>query len=895
MKKNLFNGLLLLAVASVGVGTFSSCKDDNGDEMSVVESRVNQLEKELLDLKNCKSECAAAREALRAEIMALIQELKNKDIEQDGRLANLEAQIAKAEQDIVNLTASITALDNRINELEQFKKSFEDLGLSAEAINNWMQLHSAATNTVIEQIQGDINSIKADYATKEELNTAITNINTEIANIKNDISVKYTELSEKAQKGVDAMVWIEANGARIDALEQADIEIKAEIAKNAADIAVNTENIANNAAEIEALKTKFNELETKFNELDATVTNHTTLIAALQGDIATINEKLTNLQNDLAAVSELAAANQAAINQLTQEINKLFGLADRLNKLVTSIINQATTNPVFGSFNTPVNVRSNMLITYFGSSEKDNVFPSYSSAAEYNGDLVFTEKDMEMLQACGNHLNFAYSQGDVLMNTEDGNAGMVFLTINPNNVDFTGVNLSMVNSQDKESGMKLKNLKRSDKELYFGISRAANNGFYEAQATVDPSHVNEIAVKIEPGLKSAFKDALQNRGKKDFYQLAKKLYAQVTDILPANGLKAEWTAPDGNGNMQNYAVYSNYDIAATAVAPLSFKFMEGQSIDHKLPIITPLDEFQFDKSKFNFDIEVPEFILDDVTVNIKLDNITITPVGGIIVKIEVPKKVNSDGDVIETEIKEYDLSQDINDVLASVQQDINNTIGQWNNEIEEKFKEAFTNLKSQVQEQVDAMMNDIVGQIDKNLDNLIDEINKEVHDALGGYYDKANKVIDKYNKLADKINARLENPNYYLQSMACYQGTDGDFHQLSNSVAMPSPFKLAGGNAITIYLTTYNAEIVVPSYKKFIAVTNVWNEATGMSAQDGDAEALAVLKEANNQDCMNQPITGKQQRVALYANKAGFKYEIVYSALDYRGWTSSRKYYVSVQ
>ena len=836
MKKNLFNGLLVLAVASVGVGTFSSCKDDNGDELSVVQSKLSALELELNNLKDCKKHC----EAKWNELNIRINELSEKE-----------------QNDYFNLSADIQGLKDRIKELEDLLSRYNEIDI--DKINEFMEIHSLATNELIIEIQNDINNLINNSVDKSTFNELQNIVN----NIQNDINIKYTELNEKAEEGVKAWAWIQQNKNRLDALEQADEEIKA---KHEADI-INLQN-------------QINDITNKLNLQDVR-------IGDLESKVGTLEQNFIDLQDRV-------AANEAAIQQLKEDVNKLFGLADRLNKLVTGIINQATSNPVFGSFNIPMNVRSNMLITYFGSAENLYTFPSLSSAAEYNGEQVITAADIQMLEASGNFKSLSIEPGDVLMDTEDGNAGMVFLTINPNNVDFTGMNLPLVDSQDNESGIKLKNLKKSDKVLHFGFTRAADNGFYEAQATLAPENVNDVAVKIEPGLKSAFKDALQNRGKKDFAQLAKILYNQFSDILPANGLKASWTAPDGNGNMKDYAVYSNYDIAATAVSPLSFKFMEGESIDHKLPIITPISEFEFDKDKFTFDFDVPEIDIKDPNFDIQLHNIYIDRFGEVIIEIQIPK-VDDSGNIVGFETVQYDIKDDVNKIIGQIEESLNNKlVPEWDADIEDAFRKAFEKLRADVESQIKDAFDDAMGQIDENIKDMIDEINKEVDDALGGFIDKANKVIDKYNKLADKLNKFLDNPNHLLQSMACYKGTDGDFHQLSNSKDMPSPFRLAGGNAITIYLTTYNAEIVAPSFRKFVGVTNVWNNATGADAH-ADGTCKQLLIEANSQEFMNHPITGKQKRIAFAADKAGYTYEIVYSALDYRGWTSTRKYYVTVE
>ncbi len=48
---------------------------------------------------------------------------------------------------------------------------------------------------------------------------------------------------------------------------------------------------------------------------------------------------------------------------------------------------------------------------------------------------------------------------------------------------------------------------------------------------------------------------------------------------------------------------------------------------------------------------------------------------------------------------------------------------------------------------------------------------------------------------------------------------------------------------------------------------------------------------------MNKIATGNQHRFAINADKleAGKIYEVLYQALDYRGYTSTRAYYITVK
>ena len=110
-----------------------------------------------------------------------------------------------------------------------------------------------------------------------------------------------------------------------------------------------------------------------------------------------------------------------------------------------------------------------------------------------------------------------------------------------------------------------------------------------------------------------------------------------------------------------------------------------------------------------------------------------------------------------------------------------------------------------------------------------------------------------------------------------------------NSYNDPSYFNQAGGNSIELFATSYTAELVAPSYLKFVAVTRAWNVNT-------KTEAPAVAKDVNTaSEHLNVVRPGRQQRFGLTGLKSGYKYEIVYTSLDYRGYTSTNLYYLTVK
>ena len=105
---------------------------------------------------------------------------------------------------------------------------------------------------------------------------------------------------------------------------------------------------------------------------------------------------------------------------------------------------------------------------------------------------------------------------------------------------------------------------------------------------------------------------------------------------------------------------------------------------------------------------------------------------------------------------------------------------------------------------------------------------------------------------------------------------------------MPTVLEVA--NCVVVP-TSYTGELLVPAFKKYVAVTNVFDGDE--SAQDGCADCIAALEAANSGD-LNKVLAGTTN-VVEFAGKSGYTYEITYSALDYSGKYSNVKYYVTVK
>ena len=186
-----------------------------------------------------------------------------------------------------------------------------------------------------------------------------------------------------------------------------------------------------------------------------------------------------------------------------------------------------------------------------------------------------------------------------------GSLGDVYVTLNPTANDFTGVRAKLVNSLDQTILEDLVLEKDNETLFKFGFTRAAGerggNGLHRAtvKATDVEKAVSQIGLEVG-GLLEAFKDAIKNRTRQDFAELAKLLVQQFNNKFDAYALKVSWDDVDREGNKFENSVISGYDIAATTFRPLSYRSGFGFTVDNKLHEFSPLTEYfnnYFDESQ----------------------------------------------------------------------------------------------------------------------------------------------------------------------------------------------------------------------------------------------------------------------------------------------------------
>lgn len=814
MKKKIINVFLMALLAMVTVGTVVSCKDYEEDNYSDLNGKFTNLSGQLQDQID-------ALEKFKGELEAELTELKNGYQEGDKVLGD---RITIIEEVL------IPGLDQKIIDLE--KKHDEDID------DLWLAI------------------------------TGENGINEAIADLSKTVSGN-TKAIEDLQKLIDkdkADEWSKAVEDAAEALERAK--------NDSAKLALLGDNLEDYDKMRDALAGALRDANGNWMSLEEYIKAQGFLTSDDIKDFVTKAEFNDSLNVFRARIDEVSSKLEA----LTTEINTKLGLLQNsLNKYVSSVLIQGTDNPVFGSFAFPANISSNVLAAYYGD-VKDLKFPTNEPYNYVDAQNALSAKDLEMMGvAAGNQ--FSYN-GRVVSgmlpdgNVAAGNAGTLYVTVNPNTVDATGATAVLVNSQDSKSGVMLSPLAETDKVLNFGYTRATGNGFYEAKATVTPSVVDEVSPRISyddlKGLKDEIKDAvnaIRNKGNVDITGLVYSVYSISSNILDAQAVKFPWSDTDIYGNTIERATYSQYSLAATAVHPLSFAFAKDVHYD-EFPGINKVEDIIGDM--FNkIEDAIPTIDVDDLNIHIEIEDFVFDPVeledGSVVVNVDI---------VDEETGKHYKQTIDITD---KVEEAVNEALGSAAGDVSAYIKDVVDQLKEQV-----AQINDIIDQLrDINeIGNKLDEVEDKIYD----YLSKGENLLLKL----------VNNANELLQPMMLAKTADS-YVVLSRSASAPTKFRAASMTTDGLILrpTTYSAEVLAPAFKKFVGVANVYKN--GKSAQGGDADCLAALKAVNNASsdlCKVQD--GEWNKAQLKGAKAGYVYEIVYTAADFSGKIVVKRFYIEL-
>lgn len=570
--------------------------------------------------------------------------------------------------------------------------------------------------------------------------------------------------------------------------------------------------------------------------------------AAIQGSEAYKNLKgqVDGVDARVSALERLRLTDSIAAKKITDALNhRLDSVSGSLNSALNTLLEQkldgitvnATENPVTGYWNASFTGLNLKLASSF-----------YGVAAEGNEDW-----DVKANQVLG----------------KDGNAGYLYVSLNPTEIDPSLVKVELVNSQGEPAkGFKLRDIDNTDKVLTFGTKAAtvSANGFY--QVPVIASDPQNDGVEFDKGaLAAAAKNALNElRNPKsndlDLSLIASALYKNIP-VLTAYGVKAEYYLynPDTK-NLElkktvKHAV-SDYDIAAFAVKPVSYNFLKDNATLDKLSDWA-VENFRLPSlsSKLN---KFADALDVKVTLSADKQKVNVYTIVALTnVEVHYEEATNEawfkkqDGTKIEgSEIKNVSKVEQITGVTS-----------------QNVYK--ITTTDNTIADVVDELNTQIAGK----LEPIKNDINK-----VG---DKWENVIAKVNPLLKKVASKIGSANKLLQPTILYVDQNGNPNTLS-TIGGRLGTRFVGTGATTLYATSWTAELFAPAYKKSISVKAVKDENKGgatVTLTDGKTSAA-------------EPFDGSINKVIFNATKTG-EYIIVYKAIDYSGVEVEKTFNVVVE
>lgn len=569
-------------------------------------------------------------------------------------------------------------------------------------------------------------------------------------------------------------------------------------------------------------------------------------------------------------------------------------LTNNLAKRANSISLNQTYNPVFGSINLPIGLKTTVLAAYKVGGVKANgyAFPTqvrrndavvdWKSLGMSEMEVALTLSTIEKLNPLNvvnvSEGNYTSAEGTY------GQMGAAYVTINPTGIDFTNdaYSYSIINSRGETvfSNDDLDVMVNEDL-LSFGYtsteSRSTVTGLYKVKVNV-PDNLTPFvdfddAQEFLMDVKAAFEDKTIS----NVAYIGEQLYKRLNNALPAYAVKVEWeengldeTTGEYTNNLKN-SVISNFDLAAATVHPLSYGLdieavlgPQLSTVAEKIPTFSPLEDYLTkiqNKLKINFTPMVGVDNIKEIQLAVILENGNVYLVTENGVKGEAVGTYDSN--VITT--NPVELQKFVNSILKAAGIELTNEI---NSQVVAQLNSSIDNINKQ--------MKNYLAKVE-NINSYIDRIKNS------SKLDYADKLIDIYNKFAEKAKQVLSNPNHYLQVAALYSNGDGHYHRLSSDPYSPTPVKIEDvDSAIELLLASYTGDVVIPSYQKYVAVTKVGDNA----ASSDDNKGYNI----------NTVIPGQQHRAALQVGnfKDGDVLTVSYLSVDYHGMVSMQNYYVQI-
>ena len=884
MKRQLTSILLFSALLMGGASTFVSCTDHESDAayevtgsiadqlknhatefqgyINTLNGNVTQLQKDLDKLKKETTDPTGAVQTqiskLQTNISTLETKLGTAQTAITAAQTTADKALAAAQQAATNANAytdaEITKLKNELVAADA------DLAEQISAVKTLAESNKAAIDELTNQVSTNTQNIStntqniaANGQRIDELATLLGNLETNCSQMITNLFNLYNDLDSRLALDEEALDLVkqgqltlngvvESLNTKLDAkVDTADFEaVKAQVEKN-------KEDIKGIKANVDSIKT---ELAKKVSQEDFDVLN---------GKVSDMDAAYKK------ADQELEARVQAQIDSINIKLNQLF---DKMMNMLTGIELQATESPITGYENFSfLGAEAHILGTYYGST---------AAAVKLGG------------------VEIADANNVLIDETSGENAGVVYATLNPSNVDFTGCTLKVVDSQGNEAPFTATVVK-SNRVLKYGISRAGNSNLYAIKINLNKENL-EAAKTWTSSDAAALKDVAKNVLDKlrqpsttrlNIGDAATTIAKTFNNRLTAYALQAEQKYIDANKVEQTRTITSKLSLAATAIKPVSYNFLKDNATLNNLDLPsfpTIQSKLNFNDYKFNW-TPIAGMGTVKTSVTLKgmpdLDNIKVTING----EVKAPE-VNVDKATIKfgqttlygTVDENGKVTVNLGDLEKNTTADVKVSIDNITINPDDVKVTLDTSAKKDMTYDVEIPMDEFnkiidninsqVGNMIGNVNGIVDKVQNYAEIIDGRYIAGINKFIQKFENLLRKSNSLLQPAMFYVTS-------NGNWNQLAREKEGASYLKLQGGKASTVFVaSSYSGEILAPAYKKYVHVEGPTGaHVTGVN--------------------LNKVIDGNLHKIGFETDKEGV-YTITYEAVDYSGVKVAKKFYVKV-
>lgn len=597
--------------------------------------------------------------------------------------------------------------------------------------------------------------------------------------------------------------------------------------------------------------------------LDDTFVTYGKLNAAIEASKA-----YQGLKSEIAAVEKLRATDslafarmdstlQAKIDTLGTKVNSIEEMQNKMktaldflvNKNLSNIAINATENPVTGYWNAAfLGSQLNLISSFYGVAAETN---------EYWG----VKKPNQVLG-------------------KNGNAGYIYVSLNPTELDPSFVQVELVNSQGEPAkGFKLDSIENTDKVLTYGYTRATSNknGFYQIHVTASDPQNDDFALdkgSLKEAAKTVLGELKDRKGNDlDLSKIAAALYKNnLNNKLTAYTVKATYYLYDAEkGEMvKKTQVAPAYNLAAFAIKPVSFNFLNDNANFDKLSgwavenFRLPSLSTKLEKIAKALDIKISYDKADEFYTYTFIASNTIycEQVGNDVV-------IYNDAKVAwDASGRDYKVI-DRGHVYKTLKNSTLETQVFAEDYAEVPVGERIYSIKTK-----DTTIADLLASANEQIAKKL----QPVKNVLSNVNSKWENVIAKVNPLLKKVSSKIGSANKMLQPTILYLDQNGNPNTLS-TIGGRLGTRFVGTGATTLYATSWTAELLAPAYKKSISVSEKGGGAT-VTLTDGTSAA--------------EPFDGSVNKVIFNATKAG-TYTIVYKAVDYSGIESEKTFHVIVK